>query len=487
MSIPESAIEDNIATTPLALPTTAPNFSELGRTGLSRWGGLVSEDYITELRWPRAAKIYKEMSLSDPVVGAILFIGDQLIRQAPWTVEACGDSDEDKKAAAFVEECLNDMSISWVDTVSEILSFRVYGWSLHEIVYKLRKGYNKNPDKSSQYDDGKVGWAKLPSRSQATLDHWIFGSGDQVTHMAQQTEDGFYAEIPLSKALLFRTTAERGNPEGRSLLRNAYRPWYFKKRIEEFEAIGIERDLAGLPMLEPPPGVDLWNAKDENARALKSSAEILIRNVRRDQNEGVIIPPGWKFTLLSTGGRRSFDTNAIINRYDQRIAITFLADIVMMGGDKVGSFALAEVKKSLMGLALEAMLQSIAEVFNRYAVPRLFAVNPSFTQLTKYPKLVPGEVETPSVTELARLITALAGAGAPLFPDDNLEDTLRQIASLPKRSIPSDQMPEPAVPARGQLMPGQPGLPGQPGQPGAAGDNRGLNQRTATEDVVEND
>ena len=51
--------------------------------------------------------------------------------------------------------------------------------------------------------------------------------------------------IPMEKCLLFRTQTHKNNPEGRSILRNAYRSWYFKKRIEEIEGVGIERDLAG--------------------------------------------------------------------------------------------------------------------------------------------------------------------------------------------------------------------------------------------------
>lgn len=33
------------------------------------------------------------------------------------------------------------------------------------------------------------------------------------------------------------------DPEGKSILRNAYRSWYFKKRIQEIEGIGIEATL----------------------------------------------------------------------------------------------------------------------------------------------------------------------------------------------------------------------------------------------------
>ena len=113
---------------------------EIGKTGLNRWGGDISEEFLTELRGVKGVKVYREMSDNDDIVGAILYAMKMLIRQAQWSVQAAGDTAGDKKAAEFVESCLHDMQVTWTDTVSEILSFIVYGWSVHEIVYKRRMG-----------------------------------------------------------------------------------------------------------------------------------------------------------------------------------------------------------------------------------------------------------------------------------------------------------------------------------------------------------
>lgn len=413
------------------------NFAEIGSTGLNRFGGNVYEEFLPELRGSKARRVYKEMSMNDPVIGAIYFAAEQLCRRATWRVEKAGDKPEDARAAEFVEQCRNDMSATWEDTIAEILSMLVYGWSFHEIVYKRRLGPNHRGHHKSKYNDGKIGWRKLPGRSQDTLWEWKFDDDGGIQAMVQLAPtDNTHKVIPIEKGLLFRTKADRNNPEGRSMLRNAYRPWFFKKRIEEIEGIGIERDLAGLPVLIPPEDVDIWDTDNPDAVKLKNMAEKLVTNIRRDANEGVVLPFGWELTLLSTGSRRQFDTNAIINRYDQRIAITVLADLVMLGADKVGSFALANVKKSMFAAALEAFLDSIAEVFNRYAIPRLIELN-GFTGLTDYPRLAHSEVEAPDLDQLAKFITALSNAGAPLFPDENLENQLRQMASMSK--VPEDR------------------------------------------------
>lgn len=415
--------------------TLNPSFGELGISGLNRFGGDVFEEFLPQLRWPRAGKIYREMSDNDPVIGAILYVCEQLVRRASWRVEAGGPTPADEEAKEFLESCMADLSTSWEDVIAEILTMMSYGFAWHELVYKRRQGDSRDPKKRSKYNDGRIGWRKLPGRSQHTLHSWEFdeaADGDVKAFTQLAPPDFKQRTIPLEKSLLFRTRIHYNNPEGKSLLRNAYRPWYFKKHIEEIEGIGIERDLAGLPVVKPPEGVDIWNTQDPIAQKQKAAAESLVKNIRRDQNEGVVLPFGWELELLSTGSRRQFDTNAIISRYDQRIAITMLADIIMLGADKVGSFALAEVKKSMLGAALEALLESIETVFNKHAIPRLFRLN-AFPGITDYPTLTAGEIHTPSLTELGRFIQAVSGSGMKLFPDENVEAYLRSVAGMPAK------------------------------------------------------
>lgn len=408
-----------------------PILVELGTVGLNRWGGYVFDEFLPVLRGTRGMKIYKEMSSNDPTIGAMLYAAKQLIRRVTWRVVAVSSSNADKEAADFLRSCMDDMSHPWSDFITEVLSMIPYGWSLHEIVYKIRRGQSRDPRYRSKYNDGRIGWRKLPRRAQDTLQEWVFGDDGGVSAMVQSAPPDYkQVIIPLEKALLFRTEPNLDNPEGRSLLRNAYRPWYFKKRIEEIEGIGIERDLAGLPVLTPPEDIDLWNDADEEAKKLRTQAENLVTNIRRDQSEGVVLPAGWDLKLLNTGSRRQFDTNAIINRYDQRIAITVLADLVMLGADKVGSFALADVKKSMFVAGLEALLDSVTEVFNKYAVPRLFQLN-AFPGITDYPKIEHGEVESMSLSDLALFINALTGAQISLT-DPATQNYLREVASMPR-------------------------------------------------------
>ena len=243
----------------------------------------------------------------------------------------------------------------------------------------------------------------------------------------------------MQKGLLFRTNTYKNNPEARSILRTAYRPYFFKKKIEEVEAIGVERDLAGFPTMYVDPQIMRSDASAAEKAVFEDYKEMII-NIRRDQQEGVILPSIYdegghqlyKLELLASGGNRAFDTDKIINRYDQRIATSVLADFILLGQNEHGSFALSVDKTDLFATSLRTWLEIIRTTMNEYAVPRLFALN-GFDQ-TRLPTFEYGDIETPPLGELGNYVQVLAGAGVPLFPDDELENYLRSVASLPQRS-----------------------------------------------------
>ena len=416
---------------------------ELGATGLRHYGGVIDEEFLPALRGRRGIEVFTEMRENDPTVGAMLFAVEMLMRNVEWRTEPGGDQPADQELADFVNSCRDDMSETWHDTVSSILSFLPFGFSLHEEVYKKREGQQVDePSSASRFNDGRIGWRKLPVRAQDTLHRWIFDEvrGDELRGFVQLPPPTYtYRTIPSEKFLLFRTTSAKGNPQGRSVLRNAYRPWYFKRRIEEIEAIGCERDLAGLPKMEVPAEILNRNAKPE-FQALATEIRTMLRDVRRDEREGILVPRQfdkdgnnlYAFDLVRSGGRRQFDTNAIVNRYDRLIASTVMADFILLGQQRVGALSLAESKTELFGFALGAWLDSITQLFNRQGIPRLLTHNGIRTD--RPPRFVHGDIETVDLKELGEYVAKLAGAGMPLFPDEEVENQLRLQGGLPKKS-----------------------------------------------------
>lgn len=411
-----------------------PIMNEVGDSGLARFSGYVDDEWNARLRGTAANRTFREMRDSEAVIGGFLYAIEFLLRRVKWTVEPADETPEEIAKADFVKSCMDDMDMSWQDVISEALSMLTFGWAYLEVVYKRR-------DEKSKFPDGRIGWSKWALRAQDSLLRWEMDEKGDVIAMIQMPPQGGELRIPLTKALHFRTTSSKNNPQGRSILRNAYRAFYYKQKIEIIEAIGVERDLAGLPVALVPPRILSSSASDDEKQLLNTIRNIL-KNVRRNEQEGIIFPLAYnadktsktyELSLLTTGGSRQFDTTKIIDRYRQEQAMTVLADFLLLGSTGTGSYALSSDKTELFTVALSAYLDMIAEPINRFEVPRLLAYN-GF-DVRKQPVFKHGDVEAPDLDKLGRYIATLSGAGMPMFPDPKLEAHLRRVADLPGDSL----------------------------------------------------
>lgn len=428
------------------------DFSEIGSTGLDHSAGEIFEEKLRALQRSRRYLIFQEMADNDATIGAFLFAIDMLIRQIEWRVQPASEQPEDIEAADFLESCMEDMSQPWIEVISEILgSMLPNGHAPIEQVFKRRLGAS-GPDAflkpgeatpASRFDDGRIGWHKMALRSPETIVRWDLTDAGETKGFWQSAPPLYrMIYIPIEKCLLFRTSSKKNSPEGKSILRNAYRSWYLKKKIENLEAIGVERDLAGLPMAMVPPEIMSANASADE-KAIYEKIKKIVTNVRRDEQEGIVFPlirdelgnPLYDFKLLSTGGSRQFKTTEIINRYRQDIAMTVMADFILVGHEKVGSHSMHSSKTTLFAVALGAWVGMIKEVFNTRAIPLLFGLN-QFS-LESLPTLEHADIETVDLTELGTYITALTGAGISLT-DEKSMGYLKGQANIPMSATEED-------------------------------------------------
>jgi hypothetical protein len=404
---------------------------EIGYPGLEVYGGYVHEEMLSELQGRKGIQLYEEMRKNDSIVGAMLLVASQLIHNASVEVdpsEQNPEAQESLEAQELVRSALFDMGETWTDTLSEILTFLDFGFSVCSVWHRQRNGYHRDKWKSSRYTDNKWGWAGISLRSQTTLERWEIDKKGRAVGMVQNGPPVWDSTlVPFSHAGHFRTRTERDNPEGLSVLRNCYRSYWIKRHLEETESIGIERDLAGLPVLTVPQGLDLWNTNDPEAAATLTRAENIVRLARLDKYGGIVLPFGWDLKLMTTPGQRAHNSDKVISRWDQRIAVTLLADMLLIGQQNVGSFALVQGKIKLFSSALESYAARIAGVFNRDLIPRMMVLNGIAQEY--WPTLKFGPVETPSLIDLADYIKELTGAGVNV--DEAMALYLRQVAGFP--------------------------------------------------------
>ena len=416
-------------------------FVSLGTTGLKEHSGVIDEEFLHRLRGMNGVRLYKEMGDNSPVLATAMFVIKMLIRQVDWTIEPADESPEALVEKEFVEGALEDMSHTFEDFISEALSFIQYGWSYFEVVWKIRRGETKDKSTRSKFDDGKWGWRKIEIRAQETLSRWVFDEEDQndllgMVQMDQWKATGGPVFIPFEKALLFRTETFKGNPEGRSFFRPAVLPYWYCKRISEFEATGAERDLTGMPIMEVPIEMLVADASPAQ-RALREQLSQFVTQVKRDERFGGLVPTelnkegkptGFKFKLLTSGGKRAIETDAIIKRYETRMLMLFLAQFLVMGTDKVGSLALSSNMTDLFATAIGTIMDAIASTFNRFAIRKLQEMNGRPQELD--PKLAHGDIEGPDLSELSSYIASLSSAGM-IESTPTLEKKLLELGNLP--------------------------------------------------------
>ena len=412
-------------------------FIEIGATGLRRSGGYILEEFLNQLQGTKARQVYREMSDNDPIVGGILLAFNEVMGRLDWHIEKPENaSPEDLVAYDFIQSAFEDTEDSWDATLSQILSMLIYGYSITEIVYKIRGGKSESPIYRSKYSDGRIGWRKFAIRSQDSFLRWEFGQHGEIQAFIQQDITTGMHYIPMQKAMLFRTSEFKGNPEGISILRKAYSSWFYKKRIQEIEAIGIERDLAGLPVVYAPQEWFSSNA-DAGVKASLQAIQNMVTQIKRNETEGVVLPyitndadqRILSLELLSSGGSRSFDTGAIIDRYNKMIATSMLADFVLLGQSNVGSFALGSQKLESWQMVIESFAKSICTVFNKQGIEKLLMLNG--IECANPPKLVFGSVARADLASLGTYLDALTTAGILSPADPDLEAWARLQADMP--------------------------------------------------------
>ena len=414
--------------------------AEIGRSGLNRSAGIITEEWLTQLNsLSKSNKAYREMRDNEIIVGAFFFIVDMLCRQVTWSVIPGGKDTAALEKADFLESCLDDLDVPFPEVISSALTMLWPGWAALEKVYKIRGGpLSTDVTTKSKYNDNKFGWRKLPLRSQTSLDEWVF---DNVT--GELT--GFYQVdpvsnqkifLPIEKLLHFRTSVNNNNPQGRSILRNAYRSYYYKKNFEEMEAIDVEHNALGVLVGWVPPNV----LSDSTLSTVKQSYQDAIEDMKRNETSGMLWPleydqngnKKYDIQMLSmTGsGNNTIDIGKIIERYDTRIAQLLMIEFIMLGTQKVGSFALADNKTNLFSVALGCFLDIIQDTFNNNAVPELFLLNGDNMEML--PKISHEDIETIDLKQLGDYIKALSQSGVQLFPNVELTKKLMRVADLPE-------------------------------------------------------
>ena len=396
-----------------------------GIRGLKTAAGRINEEWNVLLKsWNKEVKTYLEMR-DDVIVGTLLDAIKLPLLRATFEVNpAPANTPGDQAAADWLYEAINRMKRqTWQSHVNDCLDALDFGFSVGEIVLEKRT-------------DGRLWPKNIDPRGQETLDRWSFGTEEErdtaLSFIQRDPNGGGTYDIPLSKCVHVTFRGRKGNPQGKSLLRSIFRPWRMCKDLENLEAIGIERDVGGMPMATLPEG----DVSPEDEEDLKDA----LKNLRMDDAMYLLLPNGVTVAPYAAGSKQ-YNIAEVIERKQKEILGRLFAQFLKLGMDNVGTQALVKGSQDFFMLALGSVQDALQEAWNQQLVPYLFAFN-TFPGMSELPEVVWNE---PGRIDVAALITAFAAAaGAKLFtPTDVDEDHIRELLDWPElpeseRGMPRD-------------------------------------------------
>lgn len=401
-----------------------PILQELGAPGTSITGGfLQQQDYNPDLTAPACYDIYDKMRLSDGQVGAALAVIKLPILRAHWAVEAASDKAEDRMIAEFCERDLRSMTTSFAATLRQIMLHLDYGSMPLEECWEVR-------------DDGLVHLRKLAPRMPRTIVQWLVdenGGFAGIKQGAIKASGYTVASIPDGKIALFINEQEGANFRGISVLRRAYKHWYYKDGMYRIDAIANEKRTVGIDIGTIKPG-----AADK--AALKPELERALMTLHAHEKNYIVEDEENYSYRLETGGARG-NANAImasIEHHDWHILRSVIAEFIGMGTGSTGSRAMHRDKTSFFLMALEATSDNIAETITSYLLKRWVGYN---WRVKEYPRMKYSRLDTRDTVQIAEAVNKLVSVGA-LTPGQRTEDELRAVLDMPPEDEPYE--PEPA-------------------------------------------
>jgi hypothetical protein len=344
--------------------------------GSSR-GGLV-RDVVPQLgSRAQATLVYEEMANSDSAVDVSLRAAKMPVMGADYFVEAFSDSEEDQDIAEFVTfNLLQGSNSPFLNVLEDILRMYEGGFSLVEKVYEEREWA---PKRAGSNRRKYTMLRKLSARPSATVVEFNYddnGGPISVVQMAVRADDRpEEVEIPIEKLIIFTNNRKGGNLEGKSLLRTAYRPWYFKSNLYNIDGIQKERHGMGFPTVELPPGY-----KDSD----KTAALELVRNIRTNEFGGAVIPPKWLLRFLELPGQ-PVDVMRSIEHHNGAIMLNTMTQFLLLGLEgSGGGRATSGSHQDMFNKSLRYVANQICDAINLYCIPYLVGYN---FPTDRFPKL----------------------------------------------------------------------------------------------------
>ena len=379
--------------------------------------GLPLLEPMHELMPPEGLKVYDKMRKNDPVVGGLVLLLSATLKRLIYDFEG--------PEAKVVQEMLENTTHGLSRIIDEFTSALYFGYYLGEEIWEP--------------DGFGARLIDIEPRYQPTINYINDANGNVV-----QYHGAGVAEIPYSKCIHHMFFTENRSPFGISILRHLYKPYYYKISTEATEAMGIDRDLAGLPMMTAPEGFD-FTAADPDSPSFSEEVAVtldwavnIVSNIRKDQQQGIVKPHGWDFQILRGENRSEIPTTHIISRYNTEMAMGVLANFISLGAFATTNNANTQLHATNFISACESYASAIANTFNRQVITKICKYN----GIKNQPKI---KLRIPNYGELSNIgkfISDLVKAGA-VIPTETLEKAMLELLNIDFEKTEGDRYAKP--------------------------------------------
>lgn len=386
------------------------------------------EEYVTELSPGRALRTYNRMMRNDGQIQMVLNAIKLPILSAQWDILPPGNEStpataKEKEVTSIIKEMVFERpSFNFQNVLAEASDYIGTGFYPFEKIY-------------GRWKDGSIIVNEIQPRIPFTINEWEVKE-DKIQTITQDITGGETrrnVKIPRDKLVYFVFNRRGADYRGRSVLRAAYKHWYFKDAFYRVQAVAIERQGVGIPKIT-------LSATTNDAQ--KTAAITAAENLRAHEKGYVLLPNGITFEMLDMGSNKILDPMDPINHHDQAIPKSILAQFLELGMKGEGARALGETLQSMFLGSIQWIADDMAYTMTQDVIGDLVRFN--FGDTVRWPYFKASGIEVDDLLKIGQALQAV-GASAFVKPDDDTEAHVRNMIGFPEKGeeTEEDQEPEP--------------------------------------------
>jgi len=361
-----------------------------GDSGTARWGGFYNEEPNAQFRDLLRIEIIEEMRRTDGAVKAVLNAIKSPILATEWRVEG-----NDERIRQYAEDQLFKLGREWTDFLRETLAYLDFGFYVWEKIYDIKDGMVVLKDLAPRIPHSIYKWRMMNGQKGVTQ---VIRTDEYFEHGMRTTK----AEIPWEKLVVFTNEKEGDDLTGQSILRPAYKHWYYKDLLYKIQGIAAERYGVGIPTVTLP---DSFGDKE------KKQAQEMAENIRSNEKGYLVLPnKEWMVDILTPKTNSHGDAiGTAIDHHNRMIMIAVLANFLDLGAGATGSFALSKDQSGFFLKHVDQVAVYLEQQITKQVIEPLVKLN--FGENAEIPHLCHAQLGDVDLSQLATTLKTLSDGG----------------------------------------------------------------------------